>query len=95
MSIRKFDTMCFSLSACDDVPTSSACAIHDFHGFLEQNGFRSLTPECESLANETSGNLSLGKFILQEWYKIAMCTCGLVISHFLVNIITGEKNNFM
>ncbi len=47
MPIRKFETMCFLLSArevFDDVPTSSAAhAIHDFHGFPEQNGYRSLT----------------------------------------------------
>ncbi len=38
--------MCFLLSArevLDDVPTSSAHAIHDFHGFPELNGYRSLT----------------------------------------------------
>ncbi len=46
MSIRKFKTMCFLLSArkvLDDVPTSSAHAIYDFHGFPEQNRYRSLT----------------------------------------------------
>ncbi len=54
MSILKFETMCFLLSArevLDDVPTSSAHAIHDFHGFPEQTGYKSLTrlyPECES-----------------------------------------------
>ncbi len=47
MSIQKFETMCFLLSACevlDDVPTSFARVIHDFHGFPEQNGYRSLSP---------------------------------------------------
>ncbi len=32
-----------NLPTLDDVPTSSAHAIHDFHGFQEQNGYRSLT----------------------------------------------------
>ncbi len=43
MSILKFETMCFLLSArevLDDVPTSSA---HAIHGFPEQNVYRSLT----------------------------------------------------
>ncbi len=45
MSIRKFETMCLLSvrEVLDDVPTSSAHAIHDFRGFPEQNGYRSLT----------------------------------------------------
>ncbi len=45
--------MCLLLSVrevLDDVPTSSAHAIHDFRGFPEQNGYKSLTRLCESLA---------------------------------------------
>ncbi len=74
MSILKFETMCFLLSArevLDDVPTI-------FHGFPEQNGYRSLTRLSPGVWDSGPRDTCLPYFSGNQNSTVQFCGCASI-----------------